>query len=226
MKGVEFFVKTLIKDNRCKERWYPSRIDNYRRYIKLDMNVEGSEELKKNIAYNLQYIEYIQKQQDELILSEVIYIMLCKSYIIAGMGIVEGLFTNLLKSKCLWNTTTWESKGIIKSNENLFDGKTIKIETQIFEKTESYEMRMDLDSMIKKIEKKNLLNIDHKNFPMLKKLRNLRNRVHLQQSNDKSDTDYHNFSWSEKKEMGDILSNETFCSVPGSPEIYNFLKVE
>ena len=210
----EAFLKTLIKENHCKERWYPSRIDLYRRCIKLDISIEGSEQLKNNIAYNLQYLEYIQKQQDELILSEVIYIMLCKSYIITGMGIIEGLFTNLLKSKSLWNTTTWESRGIIKSNENLFDGKRIKIETEIFEKTENYEMRMDLDSMIKKIEKKNLLNIDHKNFPILKKLRNLRNRVHLQQSDDKSDTDYHNFSWSEKKEMGNILytilSNEIF----------------
>jgi hypothetical protein len=223
-------MKSLIKNNECKERWYPTAIDRYRRYIKLDMDIQGSEQLRNNIAYNLQYLEYIQKQHDELKLSEVIYIMLCKSYIISAMGIIEGLFTNLLKSRELWSTTTWQSKGTIKSNESLFDGKSIKIQTEIFEKVDAYEMRMDLDSMIKKIESKKLLAIDHNSFPMLKKLRNLRNRVHLQQSNDKFDTDYYNFSSVEKEEMKSILytilSNETFCSLPHNLEIYNFLKVK
>ncbi|WP_394897925.1 hypothetical protein [Clostridium butyricum] len=226
-------MKSLIKENHSKIRWYPISIDTYRRYIKLDMGVEGSEQLRNNIAYNLQYLEYIQKQLDELHLSNVIYIMLCKSYIIAGMGIIEGLFTNLLKSNTLWNTTKWESKGLIKSNESSFQGKKIKIETEIFEQIEEHEMRMDLDSILKKIENKKLLNIEHKNFPMLKKLRNLRNRVHIQQSNDRYDTDYYNFSSAEKEEMGEILytilTNETFCSSPEQLEksgVYNFLKVK
>lgn len=215
-------------ENRCKQRWYPTAIDRYRTYIKLDMTIEGSEQLRNNIAYNLQYLEYIQKQQDELNLSTVIYVMLCKSYIISGMGIIEGLFTNLLKSRGLWNLTDWESKGRIKSNESIIDGKKIKIETEIFEKVDAYEMRMDLDSMIKKIESKKLLSIEHKNFPMLKKLRSLRNRVHLQQTNDRFDTDYHNFSYEEKNEMGDILytilTDEIFCTLPQYSEIFEFLK--
>lgn len=214
--------------NGCKERWYPTSIEKYKTYIKLDMKIKGSEELRKNIAYNLQYLEYIKKQQDELKLSEVIYVMLCKSYIISGMGIIEGLFTNLLKSKDFWNKTTWQSIGIIKSNENKFEEKTIKIETEIFEKIDEYEMRMDLDSIIKKIESRKILTIEHKNFPMLKKLRDLRNRVHLQQSNNRFDTDYHNFSCSEKEEMGNILyavlTNEIFCSLPQHSEIYDFLR--
>jgi len=221
-------LESLITKSGCKQRWYPTSIEKYKTYIKLDMKIKGSEELRKNIAYNLQYLEYIKKQQDELKLSEVIYVMLCKSYIISGMGIIEGLFTNLLKSKGFWNATTWQSKGIIKSNENKFEGKTIKIETEIFEKIDAYEMRMDLDSIIKKIESRKILTIEHKSFPMLKKLRDLRNRVHLQQSNNRFDTDYHNFSYSDKEEMGNILyavlSNEIFCSLPQYSEIYDFLK--
>ncbi|WBW98837.1 hypothetical protein [Oceanirhabdus sp. W0125-5] len=221
-------MKSLIMENRCKERWYPTAIDRYRTYIKLDMTIDGSEQLRNNIAYNLQYLEYIQKQQNELNLSSVIYVMLCKSYIISGMGIIEGLFSNLLKSKGLWNSTVWESKRRIKSNESVIDGKKIKIETEIFEKVDAYEMRMDLDSMIKKIESKKLLSIEHKNFPIIKKLRGLRNRVHLQQANNRFDTDYHNFSYEEKNEMGEILytilTDEIFCTMPQYPEIFEFLK--
>lgn len=49
------------------------------------------------------------------------------------------------------------------------------METGFFEKVEPYEMRMDLDSMIKKVEAKKLLSIEHENFPALKRLRDLRN---------------------------------------------------
>jgi hypothetical protein len=221
-------MESLVITNECKERWYPTSVDRYRIFIKLDMKIDGSEQLRNNIAYNLQYLEYIQKQQDELKLSSVLYVMLCKTYIVSGMGIIEGLFTNLLKSKGLWNETTWQSKGRMKSNESIFEGKTIKIETEIFEKVDSYEMRMDLDSMIKKVEAKKLLSIEHKNFPILKRLRDLRNRVHLQQTNDRFDTDYHNFSYKEKSEMGNILytflTNETFCTLPENSQIFEFLK--
>lgn len=220
-------MKSLIKEFNCKDRWYPMSVDCYRDYIKIDTSIKNSVQLKDNIAYNLQYLEYIQKQLDELKLSSVIYGMLCKTYVITGMGIVEGLFSNLLKSKGEWNYSEWKSKTVIKSNPCKIQGIHTKVHTEIFEKVDSFEMRMDLDSMIKRIEKKKLLSIEHSNFPTLKKLRNLRNRVHLQESNDRYDTDYHNFSRKEKTEMGQILNilltDETFNNMPQYPNIYNFL---
>lgn len=221
-------MESLITNNECKERWYPISIDRYRGNIKLDMKVEGAEQLRNNIAYNLQYLQYIQKQQDELKLSSVLYVMLCKTYIISGMGIIEGVFSNLLKSRGLWNDTIWQSRGKLSSNEGIFEGKKIKVETELFEKVESYEMRMDLDSMIKKVEAKKLLSIEHEKFPVLKRLRHLRNRIHLQQIGDKYDTDYYNFSKKEKEEMGNILYSilidEVFCNLPEKADIYEFLK--
>lgn len=50
-----------------------------------------------NFAYNMQYIEYLEKQLSELTLSDVLLTILYKSYIITAMGIVEVLFVNLLK---------------------------------------------------------------------------------------------------------------------------------
>lgn len=86
------------------------------------------------------------------------------------------------------------------------DGEnTIKAETKLFKKVQLYEMRMDLDSMIKKIEKKNLLTIDHNVFPALKKLRELRNRVHLQSGEGAYDHDYNCIRFEEIQMMRRIL---------------------
>ncbi|MDH8678720.1 hypothetical protein QE109_11205 [Fusibacter bizertensis] len=133
--------------------------------------------------------------------------MLRKTYVITGMGIVEGLFVNLIKSEGKWKSSEWESKKIFTTNKYLVDGEKIKISTEVLKKVPKFEMRMDLDSMIKKIESKKLLSINHSNYPMLKKLRDLRNRVHLQETKGKYDADFYNFSENEKVEMGKILYN-------------------
>lgn len=43
---------------------------------------------------------------------------------------------------------------------------------------------MDFESMISKIEGKHLLNVEHGVYPALKKLKKLRNKVHLQECSD------------------------------------------
>ena len=86
------------------------------------------------------------------------------------------------------------------------DGENIiKVETKLFKRVQPHEMRMDLDSMIKKVEKKRLLTIDHNVFPALKKLRELRNRVHLQSGEGAYDHDYNSIGFAEIQMMRRIL---------------------
>ena len=108
----------------------------------------------------------------------------------------------------------------MKSNPFVYDGKNVKSETILYEKVPEYEMRMDLDSMIKKIEKRHLLTIDHNVFPALKLLRELRNRVHLQTGENAYDHDYNNFGFEEIQMMRRIL-----YSVLTTPELCNRAKV-
>jgi hypothetical protein len=97
-----FIVKTLILKNGAATRWYPQPVDTYKIGIKIPYDTPENRRLKSNFAYNMQYIEYLEKQISELKLSEVILTMLYKSYIVTGMGIVELLFVYLLRStgKC------------------------------------------------------------------------------------------------------------------------------
>ena len=200
-------METLIVKNGARNRWYPQSVETYKKSIKIPYDSDENKRLNSNFAYSMQYIEYIEKQLNELKLSEVILTMLYKSYIITGMGIIELLFVYLLKSTKNWNKTEWKEYLTFVTNpikdEN--NEKMIKAETKLFKRVQPYEMRMDLDSMIKKIEKRHLLTIDHNVFPALKKLRELRNRVHLQSGEGAYDHDYNSIGYEEIQMMRRIL---------------------
>ena len=209
-------METLIAKNEARNRWYPQSVESYKMSIKIPYDTQENKRLNSNFAYSMQYIEYIEKQIKELKLSEVLLTMLYKSYIITGMGITEMLFVYLLKSTGNWNKTEWEEYSNFKANPIETDGVTIKAETKLYKKVPPYEMRMDLDSMIKRIEKKHILTIDHNIFPALKKLRELRNLVHLQTGRDAYDHDYNSIGFNEIQMMRRIL-----YAILTTPEICN-----
>ena len=219
--------KTLIskEEYRTSERWYPEPVDRYKRAINVWGDEDDAKRLRSNFAYNMQYIEYIEKQLAELKLSDVILTMLYKSYIITGMSIIEGLFVNLLHRTGKWSTSTWEEFSCVVANPKDINGDMVKVETHLFKQVPEYEMRMDLDSMIKKIEKKNLISIDHDTFPALKKLRELRNRVHLQIGDGPYDHDYNCIGFNEiqlmRRILYTILTSREFCN---NSSVYDFIK--
>jgi hypothetical protein len=198
-------MESLIKKNESTKRWYPQSVDDYKQSIKIPCDTDENKRLNSNFAYSMQYIEYIEKQLDELKLSKVLLTMLYKSYIITGMGIVELLFVYILKSTGNWNQTEWHEFDTFKSNPVNNNGNSYKTETILYKKVPLYDMRMDLDSMIKRIEKKHILTIDHSAFPVLKKLRELRNKVHLQTGDTAYDHDYNSFGIDEIQMMRRIL---------------------
>lgn len=175
----------------------------------------------------MQYLQFLEKQILELRLSSVLETMIFKSYIITSMGIIEALFVNLLKATNNWKTSEWELLLDAHSNQKKYEGKTIKVDTIIYKKVESYEINMDLDSMIKKIEDKKLLDVDHNIFSALKKLKRLRNRVHLQEGIKSNDHDFNNFNKEEFMRMREILYliliSSEFCN---EVQQYSFLNID
>ena len=127
-------METLIVKNGARNRWYPQSVETYKKSIKIPYDSDENKRLNSNFAYSMQYIEYIEKQLNELKLSEVILTMLYKSYIITGMGIIELLFVYLLKSTKNWNKTEWKEYLTFVTNpikdEN--NEKMIKAETKLF----------------------------------------------------------------------------------------------
>lgn len=112
--------ETLLKANDSKDRWYPTPIETLKYSVKIDMSIENARALHSNIAYNLQYIEFLEKELEELNLSSVVCIMVVKNYVITSMSIIEGLFTNIVKSNGWWKTSDLESLGTTQASETKF----------------------------------------------------------------------------------------------------------
>jgi len=225
-KAMSYF-KTLITEENIKSRWYPISIYHLKANLSIDWSQPNAYALCSNIAYSLQYIQYLELQFKELNLSSVIYTMLCKSYVITGMSILEGLFSNYLKSIGKWKTIEWEEVATFKSNPVSTNGTEQKIHTVVYNKIPEKLDRMDLEAMIQKLDRIRTLPVDHLVYPALKRLKQLRNRVHLQMNTDDYDHDYNCFSYKERDEMRSILwqilTIPVFCK---NPSVYDFIKPE
>ena len=70
----------------------------------MDTDTPENYMLLKNICYNMQYLEFLNKELDELELSAVLRPMTIKYFVITGMSVLEGLFTYIVKSNGYWKT--------------------------------------------------------------------------------------------------------------------------
>lgn len=219
---------TLEKVNniRSADRWRPVPVDRFENLVSQGSLSGIPKELRKNIAYSLQYLEYIELQLTELTLHSVIITMLYKNYIITGVSIIEGIFYYLLKSTGNWRQREWELINTAKTNPYSQNGNDFKIENHIYKKIDAVDDEMTLDSMIKKIESKKLIDIPHKGFPYIKRLKRLRNKVHLQINEHPDDTDWYTFNYIDylwlKYTLYRILTNSNFQN---NPDTVKFLKL-
>ena len=223
----DFLFEKQLKINSSKDRWYPTSIDTLKGSVKIDMKIENAMALLSNIAYNLQYIEFLEKELKELNLSTVIYTMIVKNYVITSMSIIEGLFSNIVKSNGWWKTSDLESLGTTQTNETKFEDQRYVIKTELLKKVEPYNVQMNLDELIKILSRHHsALEVNHLDYPALKRLKDLRNRVHLQKNEGNTDHDYNAFDCQVKKEMSQILHDIlTSHQITDFPDTFNFIKI-
>lgn len=233
---------TLLKGEEKKgwhNAWYPFRIDDYQNALYI-FNIQKRKKDKldivihKNISYNLQYLQFLEKELNELDVSSVIRRILIKTYVITCVSIIEGLFSYILKLHGIWKPVSRECIATYEKNKISLDNRELIVKTEIFKvltKTEIEEnnelpilnLVRIIDEM-KKLYKK--LNIDPQINTELINLKELRNRIHLENTNIKSytDHDYNAFTNEIKYEAGYILhSILTSNSITKSPEYFDFL---
>ncbi len=205
-KGLtdRFPFTTLLKNDIKKgwyNTWYPVPVETYRDILKIDISTEKGAGLLNNICYNLQYLEFLEKEFAELEVSSVIDVMLIKSYTLTASSIIEGLFGNLIQQRG-W-TLSPETKQERHIRKRSFEEKIAIIEEQCRKNNSDASIFSDID-----------------------KLRDLRNRIHLQKSENITDHDYNAFDESVKTEAGRllyiILTSDKFSK---DPECFSFLKV-
>jgi hypothetical protein len=162
-------------------------------------------ELRKNIAYSLQHIEFLDRCLQDLKLTDMLKAMLRKSIIVAGCGVIEGLLHFLIIKHGKQTMIEWSFTGSFKTNPKSVNGVTMKFETFVYEQLASPIVgEMKFEAMIAKAQTHHLLGANNNIYPILKQLRPLRNKVHLQDGGE-DDTDWYSFTKDNVALMAKVL---------------------
>ncbi len=214
--------------------WCPTLIDTIRvflrRGIKNDNLLDHHQAFVSNIAYHLQYLEFLNHLLAEKSLHATVLNQTQKTFIITGMSVIEAILWYVLRKNGMQKTDEW--KEIKKLSPLPFkEGKTeFLVHTTILKKRdEPIEVEMQLDPMIKKVESKELLGVDHQVYKNLNYLRKLRNRVHIHAVQNDHDTDWYSFDSREvklmKKVLLSVLVSNLFEPEAQHQQIIAYLKV-
>ncbi len=214
-------VKKLCKCHASKEspsqsRWYPYLITTYDDLLENYIEDLEYRDLRKNISYNMQYLEYLHQVNIELSLSEVIIGQNYKSFIIFSVSVIECILHYWISKNNLQITKEWEKIFEKKIESGKIRG-TINLESKL---------EMKLDGMIKVANSNSLLGEDKSIYKDLHKLRKLRNTTHMYNPKNQG-TDWYIFG----KAQYDLARSTLFkifkiLFKPNSKqeEIINFLK--
>jgi len=221
-----------ICNNCCpNDRWHPNSIATYENYLSKSFetgnNVLYIKEIKKNIAYNLQYLEFQNQLLLEFRLTDVIITQIYKNFIITGISIVEVILYYLLKSRNMYKIKKWSRIGK-NSGYMEISKKKFKVENRIFKKVNKLTyIEMDFGDMTKKAQKEGLIGNNQEIYKRLPYLRRLRNKLHLQIIEKTSDTDWWNFNKKDIDNMKEvlyfILTSELFVPNKNEKLIFDFL---
>lgn len=192
-------------------------VDTYVKFyhsgISVNEHFESVYELVRNLSYSTQYLEFIDSCLKEDLHGSIITHNI-KSYIITAIGIVESVLYYFIRSNNIHKTCIYEEHSTFKANDKKVGADTLMVETKFYKRLSCpIPVEMNLDSMLKKAEKNKLLGNDESVYKELKRLRKLRNKVHLHLIEKKLDHDFNNFRRAELKLMKGVLRKLVFADI-------------
>lgn len=223
----------LIKTDESGSTWYPtpiSRLDGLiSKVIYSGCGYDHTYALRRNIAYNLQYVQFQDRVLQDIQLSSVLYTQTVKTIVLVGTGIIESVLHFLLIKNDVHSTTEWKEKSVFKGNQKNFDGKLVRVDTVMYEKLPSMELKhMTFDSMIKCSKSNKIFGSGRAIYEKLDRLRSLRNKVHLQVISNPTDTDWNSFDGNHLSEICKVLyavfTSSLFSPNPTEKAYFEFLK--
>lgn len=186
--------------------WYPtqiSRLDTFlEKAISLGHGYRTVYALRRNIAYSLQHLEFLDRVLEDIKLSGVLRTQTWKTFIVVGTGLIESVLHYLLIRHDLHSTTEWELKVVLPGNTKNVDGEAVKGDVHISRRLPGARLiQMTFDAMIQKARSKRLLGQNLNLYDDLQELRELRNKVHLQAIDEPTDTDWNAFQLADLQQM-------------------------
>lgn len=193
-------IESILKKNtdiKYSERWHPTTVYNFEAVLSRGAYVGMNKELRKNIAYSLQYLQFLQMEFDEIHWHDVVATQIIKTYIITAMSIIEGVFHHLVVSNGYQKKLDWKEIDTPRHTNVFREGdidKKFIITTQM-KLSKPENIQMDFEYLITKVQEKKLISLPGKSYPKLKALKRLRNKVHLHVIRYDNDTDYLGISY-------------------------------
>ena len=169
------------------DKWLPTGINQ----IKNSFSFNAKNVLKSNIAYNIQYLQYLHRDIHKNESTTVLYKMRYKSFVVTGMSIIEAVFMALLKDRGLIPLEEWKEVGDHKHQIN--DDGTMNVIIKR-KKVRPFEKKIKFDEAISLIEKNNVLKLNKSSIDVIRRLQDLRNHLHLDKAEDINSSDYNSFN--------------------------------
>lgn len=200
----------LCKTCNAKATWYPASIsslaDYLGRHIKSTKGFRKPALLRRNIAYNLQYLHLLKVSLAELRLSSVLATQTCKMFVLVGMSILEAVLHYELRIRELEKRSTWRRCGPPAISQVKLEGKQYRLESQYLDwASPPLSESMDLRWMLQRAEDQKIFGDDKAIYRQLAHLRKQRNKVHLHLVEELDDTDWGSFDGDQVAIMGKLL---------------------
>lgn len=211
-------IESLLKNKDVgSSRWLAIWIDTYRNNMSYGYFSSMEFHYKSNIAYSLQYLEFLELLLNDLKNTSVLYSQIVKNFVITSVSIIELLFFHIAKTENKIKLIEWRK---LKSQDkkNIKHGsQTFRISEVIYEKLVIPEYdKPTFETLIQIVADNNYLRgFDVKsNKNLFRNFRKLRNKVHLSTTKSQSENDYNTFGFRSyfraKLLLFTILTDEAF----------------
>lgn len=194
------------------DTWYPAPIHHLEGHLCVLIKPNNyfqenqTKPLNKNIAYSLQYVEFLDQLLKDIKLSSVLETQNIKSFVVHGASIIEALFYYIVVSAGHGAQTEWKSYKKLKTHHYEVNGDKFYNETELLIKVSPPIMiKMTFDQMRKKVESKKLIGNVGDLYTQISRIKKLRNRIHIQGIEHSTDTDWWTFNKDEFQLMRRVL---------------------
>lgn len=187
--------------------------------------------LRRNIAYNLQYTEYLCQTLIDISLTSVLVTQTHKSFLMTSAAIIEGITYYAVYSGGHHKNHEWRIIKTIKGSEFKLDDGRRRIDSIFLEKASTpFAIDPKFKDLLTIAEKKELLGNDHNLYGRLQRMRQMRNKIHLYVADGASERDYDVFTDTEYKFtrecLAQILQGTFFRFVAADKSLFPHLAAE
>ena len=202
-----------------KEYWLPTKVDDIINSFKFNSRPV----LKKNLAYNIQYLQFLSRNIELEITTTTLYRMRYKTFVVISMSIIEAIFMALLEERNLIPIVEWKEG---THHKKIIDENTIEVSFKR-KRIAPTKKKINFDEAIYLMEENMVLDLYEASYPVLRELQKLRNHLHLEKAQEPVNSDYNKFTDSIYKIMKLVLYNILNNDIVSTNKNYlEFLKLD